>query len=149
MSRYTRRCAQPPRNRRLSLRPKSPTNSKWRARSDGPTRRRSHQADQSGEALPVENAESEPALRVWAREHHEPEYDEKPFADQPESSIFEPVQPAVQEFAERIPTMPPPNREALSQIPFLMPNPEREPVISDGTHAANSAAVDEVVRRVV
>jgi CheY-like chemotaxis protein len=114
-------------------------------------RHRAHQADQSGEALPVENAESEPALRVWAREHHEPEYDEKPFADQPESSIFEPepVQPAVQEFAERIPTMPPPNREALSQIPFLMPNPEREPVISDGTNAANSAAVDEVVRRVL
>ena len=89
--------------------------------------------------------------QAWPQEHHEPVYDEKPFADQPESSIFEaePVPAAAQEFAERIPTMPPPNREALSQIPFLMPHAEREPIVSDGVNASNSAAVDEVVRRVL
>jgi len=114
-------------------------------------RQRAHQAEQSSETVPVESAEPEPVAQAWAQEHHEPVYDEKPFADQPESSIFEPepVQAAVQEFAERIPTMPPPNREALSQIPFLLPNVEREPVVSDGVTASNSAAVDEVVRRVL
>ena len=45
--------------------------------------------------------------------------------------------------------LPPPNREALSQIPFLMPHAEREPIVSDGVNASNSAAVDEVVRRVL
>jgi CheY-like chemotaxis protein len=114
-------------------------------------RHRANQVEQSAEPLSVETAEPEPVAQAWPQEHHEPVYDEKPFADQPEASIFEaePVQAAVQEFAERIPTMPPPNREALSQIPFLMPHAEREPVVSDGVNASNSAAVDEVVRRVL
>jgi CheY-like chemotaxis protein len=114
-------------------------------------RHRAHQTDHNAEPLAVERTESEPTAHVWAQEHHEPVYDEKPFSDQPESSIFEPepVPAAVQEFAERIPTMPPPNREALSQIPFLMPSVEREPAAADGVIASNSAAVDEVVRRVL
>ena len=115
-------------------------------------RHRANQPEQSAEPLSVvETAEPEPVAQAWPQEHHEPVYDEKPFADQPESSIFEaePVQAPAQEFAERIPTMPPPNREALSQIPFLMPHAEREPIVSDGVTASNSAAVDEVVRRVL
>jgi CheY-like chemotaxis protein len=114
-------------------------------------RHRANQVEQSTEPVPVETAEPEPAAHVWAQEHHEPVYGDKPFADQPEPTIFEsePVQAGVQEFAERIPTMPPPNREALSQIPFLMPRPEREPVVADGVNVSNSAAVDEVVRRVL
>jgi CheY-like chemotaxis protein len=114
-------------------------------------RHRANQVEQSTEPVPVETAEPEPAAHVWAQEHHEPVYGDKPFADQPEPPIFEsePVQAGVQEFAERIPTMPPPNREALSQIPFLMPRPEREPVVADGVNVSNSAAVDEVVRRVL
>ena len=75
----------------------------------------------------------------------------EPFADQPEPSIFEP-EPAhafADAFDQRIPTLPPPNREALSEIPFLMPQPERDPARSEGGTASSSAAVDEVVRRVL
>jgi CheY-like chemotaxis protein len=118
-----------------------------------------HRANESGhnqpdvraeEPLSVESAEPEPAGQAWAQDHSDPVY-EKPFADQPEPSIFdqEPAEAFAQQFAERIPTLPPPNREALSQIPFLMPRPEREPVTSDSMNASNSAAVDEVVRRVL
>src|SRR5579862_1228709 len=52
-----------------------------------------------------------------------------------EPSVFEPASQSaeVEEFSERIPTLPPPNREALAGIPFLMPPPapsshEHEPV---------------------
>ncbi len=40
-----------------------------------------------------------------------------------EPSVFEPAaqESSVEEFSERIPTLPPPNREALSGIAFLMP----------------------------
>jgi CheY-like chemotaxis protein len=114
-----------------------------------------HRANQgeTSEAEPVPSAisEPEPERQVWAQERQEPVYDEKPFSDQPEPSIFErePSNAFAQQFAERIPTLPPPNREALSQIPFLMPHTEREPVTSEGVNASNSAAVDEVVRRVL
>jgi CheY-like chemotaxis protein len=115
-----------------------------------------HRANQSetSEAEPVQAAailEPERERPVWAQEHHEPVYDEKPFSDQPEPSIFErePSEAIAEQFAERIPTLPPPNREALSQIPFLMPRAEREPVASESMSASNSAAVDEVVRRVL
>jgi CheY-like chemotaxis protein len=115
-------------------------------------RHRANQAEVSAvEAVPATISEPEPDRQVWAQEHQEPVYDEKPFADQPEPSIFErePSDAFAQQFAERIPTLPPPNREALSQIPFLMPRAEPKPVASDGMNASNSAAVDEVVRRVL
>jgi CheY-like chemotaxis protein len=75
----------------------------------------------------------------------------EPFTDQPEPSIFEPepAQALADAFDQRIPTLPPPNREALSKIPFLMPQPEREPATSESGNASNAAAVDEVVRRVL
>jgi CheY-like chemotaxis protein len=69
-----------------------------------------------------------------------------------EPSVFEPAEQtsAVDEFSERIPTLPPPNREALAGIPFLMPPPsapsheqEAEPDANDGH------AIDEVVRKVL
>jgi CheY-like chemotaxis protein len=89
--------------------------------------------------------QSLPAESILAEAH------EKPFADQPEPSLFEdqPAQAFTESFSERIPTLPPPNREALSQIPFLMPDSERELSVSEGLNASNSAAVDEVVRRVL
>ena len=101
-------------------------------------RQRTNQADSHAEeTLPVETVPVE--------------LHDRPFADQPEPSIFESQsQPAfTEDFHERIPTLPPPNREALSQIPFLMPQPEREPVVSEGVNGSNSAAIDEVVRRVL
>jgi CheY-like chemotaxis protein len=70
-----------------------------------------------------------------------------------EPYVFEPATQSaeVEEFSERIPTLPPPNREALAGIPFLMPPPaapSHEPV---ETHAQanDDHAVDEVVRKVL
>jgi hypothetical protein len=63
-------------------------------------------------------------------------------------SVFEPAaqEPAVEEFSERIPTLPPPNREALSGIAFLMP----PPVQVDATrNEPSSEAVDALVRKVL
>ncbi|MGB8524505.1 MAG: response regulator [Candidatus Acidiferrales bacterium] len=65
-----------------------------------------------------------------------------------EPSVFEPAaqEPSVEEFSERIPTLPPPNREALSGIAFLMP-PQ---VQVDATSSEPSAeAVDALVRKVL
>jgi CheY-like chemotaxis protein len=101
-------------------------------------RQRAQQAEsQAEESLSREMESVEP--------HHEP------FADQPEPSIFEhePADAFADAFDQRIPTIPPPNREALSQIPFLMPQPQREGVTSDGGNVTSSAAVDELVRRVL
>ena len=101
-------------------------------------RQRAQQADSHTE-------ESMPREIESVEAHHEP------FADQPEPSIFEtePAHAFADAFDQRIPTLPPPNREALSEIPFLMPQPEREPATSESGTASSSAAVDEVVRRVL
>jgi CheY-like chemotaxis protein len=50
--------------------------------------------------------------------------------------------------SERIPTGPPPNREALASIPFLTP-PADFRVSAPESAASSSAATDEVVRRVL
>jgi hypothetical protein len=50
--------------------------------------------------------------------------------------------------SERIPTGPPPNREALASIPFLTPPPEFRADASEST-AANAGATDEVVRQIL
>jgi CheY-like chemotaxis protein len=57
--------------------------------------------------------------------------------------------PAIQNF-ERIPTLPPPNREALSEIPFLMP-PVLPPQNSEqpAARANDAEAVDDMVRKVM
>lgn len=59
--------------------------------------------------------------------------------------------PALKEYFERIPTLPPPNREALSDIPFLMPPPPGASADSaePGTAGASSDTVDAVVRKVL
>jgi hypothetical protein len=62
--------------------------------------------------------------------------------------VFEPAvpEPAVEEFSERIPTLPPPNREALSGIAFLMP----PRVQVDATPSEPSAeTVDALVQKVL
>jgi CheY-like chemotaxis protein len=101
-------------------------------------RQRAQQADSHAE-------ESMPREIEAVEAHHEP------FADQPEPSIFEtePAHALADAFDQRIPTLPPPNREALSEIPFLMPQPEREPATAQSGTASSSTAVDEVVRRVL
>jgi CheY-like chemotaxis protein len=116
----------------------------------------------SPEPLLVDEEHSDPSLYLPALEpaqHILPasveQRDRQPDAllEHLEPSVFEPASQSagVEEFSERIPTLPPPNREALAGIPFLMPppaTPSHEPV---ETHAqANDAqAVDEVVRKVL
>jgi CheY-like chemotaxis protein len=60
--------------------------------------------------------------------------------------------PAVEEMSEdaseRIPTGPPPNRDALSSIPFLTPPPDFRASAPEPA-APNQGTVDEVVRRVL
>ncbi len=69
-----------------------------------------------------------------------------------EPSAFEPASQHVglEEFSQRIPTLPPPNREALAGIPFLMPPsaPSHEPVETP-PEAHDAHAIDEVVRKVL
>lgn len=63
-------------------------------------------------------------------------------------SVFEPAaqEPALEEFTERIPTLPPPNREALSGIAFLMPPPIQENATQNEPSAET---VDALVRKVL
>jgi len=71
-----------------------------------------------------------------------------------EPSIFESAQPEqeLEEF-ERIPTLPPPNREALLKIPFLSPPPPEppkpEPAMNEAEPAATDSNVEDVVRKVL
>jgi CheY-like chemotaxis protein len=72
-----------------------------------------------------------------------------------ESSSSAQVETAVPEFEtsssdtnDRVPTGPPPNREALAGIPFLMPPPDFSSHTPESA-AANPDTVDEVVRKVL
>jgi CheY-like chemotaxis protein len=67
-----------------------------------------------------------------------------------------PVEAAADQFNERIPTVPPPNREALAAIPFLTPPiPTPQEIRSEETSAQNSSStseektVDDLVRKVL
>jgi CheY-like chemotaxis protein len=73
--------------------------------------------------------------------------------DEFDSSVFavpEVVLPPLPQATERIPTAPPPNREALADIPFLMPPPPSPfEKMGDNHRGADSASTDEVVARVL
>jgi CheY-like chemotaxis protein len=83
---------------------------------------------------------------------------EEPVAAEPSVTAREEMQvpsfdpPAVEEShedaSERIPTGPPPNREALASIPFLTPPPDFRASTPEPA-ASNQGTVDEVVRRVL
>ena len=59
-----------------------------------------------------------------------------------------PLEPEPSITSERIPTGPPPNREALAEIPFLTPPPEFRSQAPEPP-APNSGTVDAVVRKVL
>jgi CheY-like chemotaxis protein len=67
-----------------------------------------------------------------------------------DSSVFEPAPEAasLEEFSERIPTLPPANREALAGIPFLMPPPVSDEVAAKSDQA-DADRVDALVRKVM
>jgi CheY-like chemotaxis protein len=58
------------------------------------------------------------------------------------------VEPAATEFSERVPTMPPPTREALAQIPFLTPPADFDPNAKD-SGPNESEIVDTLVQKVM
>jgi len=76
----------------------------------------------------------------------------------PEFPSFEtvPVEPATNGFDQRIPTVPPPNREALAAIPFLTPpvlapqeiRREESPA-ENGSAPFDAGTVDEAVRKIL
>ena len=70
---------------------------------------------------------------------------------QPLAPFAAPVpEPEPERFSERIPTGPPPNREALAEIPFLTPPPDfHAPGAEREQAAANPETVDAVVRKVL
>jgi hypothetical protein len=114
------------------------------------------------EPLLVDEEHSEPSLYLPAPEpaqHILPasleQRDRQPDAllEHLEPSVFEPASQSaeVEEFSERIPTLPPPNREALAGIPFLTPPPavpSHEPVEAHA-QGNDDHAIDEVVRKVL
>jgi CheY-like chemotaxis protein len=58
-------------------------------------------------------------------------------------------EPAHADFSERIPTVPPPNREALADIPFLIPSAAALEQVNSPQAPATQANLDDVVQRVL
>jgi CheY-like chemotaxis protein len=101
------------------------------------------------ETHPGQLPQPAPSEEYWDREAAAREAD---MLAQSNASLFAesaPEPPAMQGF-DRIPTLPPPNREALSEIPFLMP-PVLPPQNSGQPSARSndSQAVDDMVRKVM
>jgi CheY-like chemotaxis protein len=63
-------------------------------------------------------------------------------------SFAPPAEEFQEDSSERIPTGPPPNREALASIPFLTPPPDFR-ANSQESPASNSVATDEVVKQIL
>jgi CheY-like chemotaxis protein len=93
-----------------------------------------------GESEPVNG---EPAEDLVATSHEET----PPFVAASEVSAAEDSVHA--DFGERIPTAPPPNREALAGIPFLMPSVAALEHVNSPEAPAPQANIDEVVQRVL
>jgi len=66
---------------------------------------------------------------------------------EPTAELFAP-EPATASTDERIPTGPPPNREALAEIPFLTPPPEFHAQVQEPA-ATDAGTVDAVVQKVL
>jgi CheY-like chemotaxis protein len=96
---------------------------------------------------------SEPAQHILPASVEQQDRQPDALLEHLEPSVFEPASQSaeVEEFSERIPTLPPPNREALAGIPFLMPPPAAPSHQPVETHvqANDDRAVDEVVRKVL
>ncbi len=101
------------------------------------------------ETHPIQLPQPAPSEQYWDREAAAREAEALAHSGASLFSESTPEPPAMQGF-ERIPTLPPPNREALSEIPFLMP-PVLPPQNSEqpAARANDSEAVDDMVRKVM
>jgi len=114
------------------------------------------QDDEPSEPSRFSGAHEEPAPlhSFFAPNSGDPTVHELP-VDEPEleemhASIFAPVEePAPVASHERIPTAPPPNREALADIPFLMPPPPSPLESKSGSQNGSAQSVDAVVAKVL
>lgn len=93
-------------------------------------------------------SEQPPPLHSFLVPAVQPPDAEQPVSKAPDLNAGHEVLPAHSpiEVSERIPTAPPPSREALSEIPFLSPPPEFH---QPSAVALNSDMVDAVVRKVL
>ena len=79
----------------------------------------------------------------WPRRRKRPHLSSPPLTNRPLTN------PTHTDFSERIPTAPPPNREALAGIPFLIPSPAVLEQVNSPEAAAPQANLDEVVQKVL
>ncbi len=115
------------------------------------------------EPLLVDEEHSEPSDYSPIPEQHEPAQHILPASveagnEQPdalmeqhlEPAVFEPAPEAaaLEEFSERIPTLPPANREALAGIPFLMPPPVPAEEVAK-SNEPDAETIDALVRKVL
>jgi CheY-like chemotaxis protein len=114
-------------------------------------------AEVQAEAAPAEVAEPEPAAPFLAMSgddpwNPQPNIDQEPFASNVPGPLFDSAFSSLDpnDFDGRMPTLPPPNREALSDIPFLMPPLPLTPAGTPSQAASgDTAIVEEVVRKVL
>jgi len=104
-------------------------------------------SDQHQELEPLHLAVAPPAPVAAGEESPATEGSASPVIAEP---LFE-AQSAEAEINERIPTAPPPNREALAEIPFLTPPPDffTHPAEPARAAAADPQTVDAVVQKVL
>ena len=104
-------------------------------------------SDQHQELEPLHLAVAPPAPVAAGEESPATEGSASPVIAEP---LFE-AQSAEAEINERIPTAPPPNREALAEIPFLTPPPDffTHPAEPAPAAAADPQTVDAVVQKVL
>ncbi len=129
------------------------------APADAPRRQDGDSWHAASEPLLVDEEHSQPSDYAPAQDPPQPAEEHAAVSDPAppehvEPSVFEPVQPErVFEEFERIPTLPPPNREALMQIPFLSPPPPEPPkptlALNESEPTTTDTNVEDVVRKVL
>jgi len=130
------------------------------APADAGRRQKDNSWHAASEPLLVDEEHSQPADYAPAQDPPPPAEEHAAVSDPAppthlQPSVFDPAhpEPVFEEFRERIPTLPPPNREALSQIPFLMPPPPEPPkptgAFDEAEPEATDSKVEDVVRRVL
>lgn len=97
----------------------------------------------------IHSQEMAPIHSFFAPPPPAPATDEEEPAPSAGREVFPWEQAPEPEVNERIPTMPPPNREALKDIPFLVPPPSMTSGFSESESNADPAMVDAVVRKVL